>query len=98
MYDVVIHLPEMHFATLITGVVCLILLIVLEHYFHKIPAALVALIFGILISVVFGLEACGVEIVVTFSWSGATPMAGSRLAKLVASLSRCGRIGFSQFR
>ncbi len=42
---------------------CLILLIVLEHYFHKIPAALVALVFGIAISVMFGLEARGVEIV-----------------------------------
>ncbi len=38
-------------------------LILLEHFFHKIPAALVALVFGILISVVFGLEARGVEIV-----------------------------------
>jgi MFS superfamily sulfate permease-like transporter len=44
-------------------VLCLILLVALEHYFHKIPAALVALVFGILISVVFGLEARGVEVV-----------------------------------
>jgi len=61
--EIIIHLPETHLATLITGVLCLILLIVLEHYFHKIPAALVALVFGILISVVFGLEARGVEVV-----------------------------------
>ena len=63
LYDVIIHLPETHRATLVTGILCLILLIVLEHYFHKIPAALVALIFGIAISVIFGLEARGVEIV-----------------------------------
>jgi SulP family sulfate permease len=63
LYDVIIHLPETHLATLITGVLCLILLIVLEHFFHKIPAALVALIFGIAISIIFGLEAHGVEIV-----------------------------------
>ena len=37
LYEVIIHLPETHLATLITGVLCLILLIVLEHYFHKIP-------------------------------------------------------------
>ena len=61
--EIIIHLPETHLATLITGVLCLILLIVLEHYFHKIPAALVALVFGILISVVFGLETRGVEVV-----------------------------------
>ncbi len=63
LYDVIIHLPETHLATLITGILCLILLIALEHFFHKIPAALVALVFGIAISVVFGLEARGVEIV-----------------------------------
>jgi len=63
LYEIIIHLPETHLATLITGVLCLILLIALEHYFHKIPAALVALVFGILISVMFGLEARGVEIV-----------------------------------
>ena len=63
LYDVIIHLPETHLATLITGILCLILLIVLEHFFHKIPAALVALVFGIAISIIFGLEARGVEIV-----------------------------------
>jgi sulfate permease, SulP family len=61
--EIIIHLPETHLATLVTGILCLILLITLEHYFHKIPAALVALVFGILISVVFGLEARGVEVV-----------------------------------
>ncbi|MCJ7513369.1 MAG: SulP family inorganic anion transporter, partial [Anaerolineales bacterium] len=63
LYDILVHLPETHRATLITGVLCLILLIVLEHYFHKIPAALVALVFAIVISVVFGLEARGVEVI-----------------------------------
>ena len=62
-YDIIIHLPETHLPTLVTGVLCLILLIALEHYFHKIPAALVALVFGILISIIFGLEARGVEMV-----------------------------------
>lgn len=63
LYEIIIHLSETHLATLVTGILCLTLLIVLEHYFHKIPAALVALVFGILISVVFGLEARGVEVV-----------------------------------
>lgn len=63
LYEIIIHLPETSLPTLITGVLCLALLIVLEHYFHKIPAALVALVFGILISVLFGLEARGVEVV-----------------------------------
>ncbi len=63
LYDIIIHLPETHLTTLIVGIVCLILMIALEHFFHKIPAALVALIFGIAFSVLFGLEARGVEIV-----------------------------------
>jgi len=63
LYEIIIHVLETHLPTLITGVLCLILLIALEHYFHKVPAALVALVFGILISVAFGLEARGVEIV-----------------------------------
>ena len=63
LYDVIIHLPETHLTTLIVGIVCLILMIALEHFFHKIPAALVALVFGILISAILGLEARGVEIV-----------------------------------
>ena len=61
--EIIKHLPETSLPTLVTGVLCLILLIVLEHYFHKIPAALVALVFGILISIIFGLEARGVEVV-----------------------------------
>jgi SulP family sulfate permease len=73
LYDVIIHLPETHRATLVTGILCLILLIGLEHYFHKIPAALVALVFGIAISVIFGLEARGVEVV------GAIPAGLARL-------------------
>ena len=63
LYDIIIHLAETHLPTLTTGLVCLILLFALEHFFHKIPAALVALIFGIAFSVIFGLEARGVEIV-----------------------------------
>jgi len=63
LYDVITHLPETHLLTLIVGMVCLILLIALEHYFEKIPAAIVALVFGIAISVVFGLEGRGVEVV-----------------------------------
>ena len=63
LYDLIIHLPETHRLTLIVGVLCLILLFAMEHFFEKIPAALVALVFGIAISAFFGLEYLGVEIV-----------------------------------
>jgi MFS superfamily sulfate permease-like transporter len=48
---------------LIVGLVCLALLIVLERYLPRIPAALVALLFGIALSALFGMEARGVEVV-----------------------------------
>jgi sulfate permease, SulP family len=63
LYDVIIHLPETHRATMIVGAVCLIVLIAMEHYFHKIPAALLVLILGIFFSTALGLEARGVEVV-----------------------------------
>ena len=56
---------------------CLVLLVVLEHFYHRIPAALVALVFGIAISAAFGLEGRGVEVV------GEIPsgLAGAQLAR-----------------
>jgi high affinity sulfate transporter 1 len=63
LYDFVIHLPETHLPTLIVGVVCLALLILLEHYLPRVPAALVALIVGIVLSIVFEVEGRGVEVV-----------------------------------
>lgn len=63
LYDLVIHLPETHLLTLIVGLICLILMLVLERYLEKVPAALAAMIVGIVISTVFGLEGRGVEIV-----------------------------------
>jgi high affinity sulfate transporter 1 len=55
--------PETHLLTLAVGALCLALLIFLEHRFHKVPAALVALVFGIAVSAALGLEARGVEVV-----------------------------------
>ena len=63
LIEIIKHLPETSVPTLITGLLCLALLIALEHYFHKIPAALVALVFGIAISKLFNLEARGVEVI-----------------------------------
>ena len=63
LYDIIIHFPERHLPTLIVGVGCLIVLIALEHYFHKVPAALVVLVLGIIFSTALGLEARGVEVV-----------------------------------
>src|SRR5512136_652761 len=63
LYDIIIHLPETHLLTLLVGITSIALLLFLEHRFHKMPAALVAMILGIGVSVVFGLEARGVHVV-----------------------------------
>ncbi|NTU85417.1 MAG: SulP family inorganic anion transporter, partial [Chloroflexales bacterium] len=49
--------------TLIVGGLCLVLLLALEHFFHRLPAALVVLAFGIALSRLFDLGPAGVQIV-----------------------------------
>lgn len=36
-----IHLPETHLLTLAVGVSAIAIMLLVEHYFHRIPAALV---------------------------------------------------------
>ena len=63
LYDLIIHLPETHMLTLVVGLSTIAVMLLLEHYFHRIPAALVAMIFGIVVSAVFGLSELGVHVV-----------------------------------
>lgn len=63
LYDLVIHLPETHLLTLLVGLSGIAIMILIEHYAHRIPAALVAMIFGIAVSAIFGMEALGVHVV-----------------------------------
>ena len=63
LYDLIIHLPETHWLTLVVGLSCIVIIVLLEHYFYRIPAALVALVFGIVVSSVFGLSELHVHVV-----------------------------------
>jgi SulP family sulfate permease len=63
LYDLFIHLPETHRLTFIVGLSTLIIMVLLERYLHRVPAALVAMLFGILVSSMFGLGAQGVHVV-----------------------------------
>lgn len=63
LWDFIVLIPETHLPTLAVGLVCLALLLVLERLLPKIPAALVALIAGIVLSLAFGPEGRGVEVV-----------------------------------
>ncbi len=63
LVDIVRHLPETHLLTLLIGVLFVALIFFLEHRFHRIPAALVALVLGIALSLLLGLDARGVHVV-----------------------------------
>ncbi|MFM2072073.1 MAG: hypothetical protein RLZZ623_2336, partial [Actinomycetota bacterium] len=62
-YDVIVHVGDTHGLTLLVGAASVVLLIVMEHFFERIPAALVALVVGIAASAIFKFETHGVEIV-----------------------------------
>ena len=99
LIEIIKHLPETSVPTLITGLLCLALLIALEHYFHKIPAALVALVFGIAISKLFDLEARGVEVIGEIPAGLAPPQwPAVGLAELVAAAAGCGGVGAGGLR
>ncbi len=63
LYDILIHLNETHFLTLAVGLISIGLLFFLEHRFHKLPAALIVMILGILFSSLFAFEMRGIEVV-----------------------------------
>lgn len=63
LYDVLIHLDETHLLTLVIGLVSIAVLLFLEHRFHKLPAALVVMVLGIIFSSLFAFEELGVHVV-----------------------------------
>lgn len=63
LVDIVRNLPETHLPTLIVGLAFLAMIFLIEHRFPKIPAALVALVLGIALSVAFDLHGRGLHVV-----------------------------------
>lgn len=63
LYDFVIHLNETHWLTLAVAITSLLLMVLIERRFHKIPAALVTMIYGIVVVSIFSLEAQGVHVI-----------------------------------
>jgi sulfate permease, SulP family len=57
------NLSETHLLTLMIGLISIALLFTLEHYFHKLPAALIVMLLGIFFSSLFALEQYGVHVV-----------------------------------
>lgn len=63
LYDILIHLDETHLLTMVIGLVSIALLFYLEHRFHKLPAALIVMVLGIIFSSLFVFEMRGVHVV-----------------------------------
>ncbi len=63
LYDILIHLDETHFLTLAVGLIAIALLFFLEHRFHRLPAALIVMLLGIIFSSLFAFEQRGVHVV-----------------------------------
>ncbi len=86
LYDLAIHLPETHLLTLAVGAASLVLMLVLERRFHRFPAALAALVFGIGVSALFGMEALGVHVVGAIPTGLAMPQLPDVTAQQLAQL------------
>jgi MFS superfamily sulfate permease-like transporter len=65
IWSIVTQLPHTSIPTLILGVVMLALMLGLEHFAPKVPAALVTVAVGIAASAFFGLDTAGVSLVGT---------------------------------
>jgi len=65
VWSIVMHLPHTSIPTLILGVVMLALMLGLEHFAPKVPAALVTVALGIAASAFLGLDKAGVSVVGT---------------------------------
>lgn len=63
LYEAFIHLRDTNLITLAIGIISIAVLVFFKHFIKKIPAALVVVVFGILVVKIFNLEQIGVKIV-----------------------------------
>ena len=63
LWDVIIHLDDANSASVVIGLGTLVLMLVLERWFERIPAALVALVVGIGIGEIFDVADDDVEVI-----------------------------------
>lgn len=63
LFDLLRHLGDSHGRTLVVGISTVALMLILEKWFHRIPAALVALVYGIAVVTILDLETKGVHVV-----------------------------------
>jgi sulfate permease, SulP family len=63
LWDILVHLDDVHRPTLVVGLLTIAVMVMVERFAHRLPAAMVALVFGIVVSHVFDLAARGVEVI-----------------------------------
>jgi MFS superfamily sulfate permease-like transporter len=63
LWDILVNLDDVHRPTLVVGLATLAVMIAVERIAHRLPAALVALVFGIVVSRAFDLAEHGVEVI-----------------------------------
>jgi high affinity sulfate transporter 1 len=63
LWDILVHLGDVHGLTLLVGLLTIAVMVAVERVAHRLPAALVALVLGIVISRAFDLAAHGVEVI-----------------------------------
>ncbi|MCP4227617.1 MAG: SulP family inorganic anion transporter [Actinomycetia bacterium] len=63
LVDIIVEIGDAHIPTVVVGLATIVLMVGLEHWFERIPAALVALLGGILAGELLDLAADDVEIV-----------------------------------
>ncbi len=61
--EILLRLPEIHFPTLLIGILTLAVILFLDHFLKRLPAALLAMMCGIAASSLLGLEAEGVRVI-----------------------------------
>jgi sulfate permease, SulP family len=63
LWDILVHLDDVHRPTLVVGLATIVVMLLVERFAHRLPAAMVALVFGIVASHVFDLAARGVDVI-----------------------------------
>jgi SulP family sulfate permease len=63
LWDVLVHLGDVHGTTLVVGLLTIAVMIAVERVAHRLPAALVALVLGIVLSRALDLAGRGVEVI-----------------------------------
>jgi high affinity sulfate transporter 1 len=100
LWDILVHLGDVHGTTLLIGLLTIAVMVAVERVAHRLPAALVALVLGIVISRALDLAARGVEVIEEIPAGLARPeipdVGVAELALLLASAIGIALVNFAE--